>query len=942
MGDSGDEHESVAPIQPSVVASSSRAEASDRNGGAGGGRYVPPPTIKDSSIEELRRYTRKVRLWSKVATSIKPELRGIHAYYALLENSDDQIQCIVEGIDPETLEQPNGVDLIVQALESEILPKNVYEKFQEFELAFFGTERRQGESLQSHSMKIKKAFDRLKKLEVDLDDIQGYFLLRQAKLEHVERMTVILQTGGSLHYDKVREALKGLRDDQTLVKVTRDHQVPGAPKASKAYLAHELEGPEAHPEEDGEQDPIAMALQELETEGDAEDDEVLDEDEAYAVLAAWQSGPGGKNSWADSRKLNRDRKTSRGYRDLSGGKGGRGGKDFREDSRKKIEDLKKRTRCNKCGLVGHWHRECKNPGPPVKGEHARMVQESEEEEFFCGAIGEEGLVVDIPPPPAEFQTSDNVKKIKHRERRLKAQARRSAAAETAASAEEPRGHADFEESATDDLSRLRECMARAQTRLQDYPDSDLNMLLEGMVDTGCSRMVVGDETLALHDYALRKLHGRRIRYRPSTANKFHFANGEDTYARWVAEYPVGFGGKTGAIRLCVVKGSTPLLISEGLLEDLHGILDTVRGTVYFQKLHKTVNLRRSRAAPRSRQWRLPLTQYGTDGSTSSTACRTSEVAFKTDMYEMDKDGDVLPEPSTQAFSELETQPRPADARGRPLAKGPPMHPRSVGLPGALCVAGALVRWAGRGPAAAARGPGQPLRAPPPGLHANPAWGRGRELRGWPGAAPVVNRRAAGAAAASQGDRKPDARAQGRPGGAGPPLERADARRSEQDADPGPPRDPLRVRPRGGAEEPERRRVLGARALGPEAPRLRREALRPHFRAGVRGPGLHALGAGGREVPEQGDAGLLELRQDPQGPAGPVTCGPASGGARSPAHSQKSRTESETPDDARHRESTPEARMDDRTCASPSANRAPRSSRRGRHRRGRSSSMSDEK
>ena len=37
-----------------------------------------------------------------------------------------------------------------------------------------------------------------------------------------------------------------------------------------------------------------MALQELETDGDAGEEEVLDEDEAFAVLAAWQSGPGGK------------------------------------------------------------------------------------------------------------------------------------------------------------------------------------------------------------------------------------------------------------------------------------------------------------------------------------------------------------------------------------------------------------------------------------------------------------------------------------------------------------------------------------------------------------------------------------------------------------------------------------------------------------------------
>ena len=130
MGDSEEDDESVAPIQPSVAASTSRAEGSERSGGAGGGgRYVPPPTIKDSSIEELRRYIRKVRLWDKVATSIKPELRGVHAYYALLENSDDQIQSIVEGIDPDSLEGSNGVDVIVKALENEIPPRNVYEKF---------------------------------------------------------------------------------------------------------------------------------------------------------------------------------------------------------------------------------------------------------------------------------------------------------------------------------------------------------------------------------------------------------------------------------------------------------------------------------------------------------------------------------------------------------------------------------------------------------------------------------------------------------------------------------------------------------------------------------------------------------------------------------------------------------------------------------------------
>ena len=77
-------------------------------------------------------------------------------------------------------------------------------------------------------MKIKKAFDRLRKLQVTLDDVQGYFLVRQAKLDRVERMAVILQTGGSLAYEDVRNALKGFRDDRSLEKTAKDYQGDGA------------------------------------------------------------------------------------------------------------------------------------------------------------------------------------------------------------------------------------------------------------------------------------------------------------------------------------------------------------------------------------------------------------------------------------------------------------------------------------------------------------------------------------------------------------------------------------------------------------------------------------------------------------------------------------------------------------------------------------------
>ena len=59
-------------------------------GGNERGRYFPPPTIKDSTIEELWRYVRRLRIWSKVATGTPANQRGLQAYYSILEAGDDQ------------------------------------------------------------------------------------------------------------------------------------------------------------------------------------------------------------------------------------------------------------------------------------------------------------------------------------------------------------------------------------------------------------------------------------------------------------------------------------------------------------------------------------------------------------------------------------------------------------------------------------------------------------------------------------------------------------------------------------------------------------------------------------------------------------------------------------------------------------------------------------
>lgn len=111
----------------------------------------------------------------------------------------------------------------------------------------------------------------------------------------------------------------------------------------------------------------------------------------------------------------------------------------------------------------------------------------------------------------------------------------------------------------------------------------------GVVDTGCGRGLVGEDTLLRHQQELRKL-GKEIKELPAKMHTFRYGNGSaDQTARRV-ELPAYVGGKELRVRLHVVPGSVPLLLSKRLLKSLGAKIDMTDNKLNLSKAGVSVDL----------------------------------------------------------------------------------------------------------------------------------------------------------------------------------------------------------------------------------------------------------------------------------------------------------------------------------------------------------------
>lgn len=621
-----------------------------------GGKEPPPPTWDGSDPGyELANFEKNVKLWL-FESELDPKKRGVR----LLRSLTGVARSVVDTLDFDEVACEKGVDNIVQTLRKHFAPHLEVSLPRAFERAVYGAPRGAKESMQEYLIRCERNFNLLEKEDLKLPPgAVGYIMYRQASLTEGQELKFATWSGGKYDAATVISCLRKLD------KVIPEHKT----KSSTAFVQEGFEeGDDAYlvEPEDAFDDDEYIFLEET------DQGQVMEEEDVQLALATYQ----------EIRKaINAQQKGRQFYNGKGAGRGSQGFKNFFKGKQKiRVEELKLRTRCGRCGQVGHWAKECVNEpdergkkfaakgsqgGPKSSSAASSASQRS-------SSTAQQSWYVAAGRGTCDSNEVEQIFTFVCRgdhaiwDGRNSVQENRSNVKSVSLDYEDKSiGESDLK-------GIVRDCVldvASVESSKMYEPPDPFSLFVGltttptmAVVDTAAQDGLIGSHALERLKVQLAS-NGLQIVWTGRQA-KAHGVGGQ-AKVLGIAAIPLGIAGTSGVLEATVVEGEIPLLLPIKMLRHLRAVIDLNHGHVQFHELHKTVPM----FVLPSGHVAIEVCEFGSDGFSLQESMESCGMPTESDFRLTDGSRD-----STVMLSQF-VQPHPssscaADSNASLLRNGP--------------------------------------------------------------------------------------------------------------------------------------------------------------------------------------------------------------------------------------------------------------------------------
>ena len=531
-----------------------------------------------------------------------------------------------------------GVAALVEAIGGSWGATELEERYEYFEKALYGTVQRHDESHDSFLARMENNFIELLSRNTKLEEVQAYVLLRQSTLPAEDKKRILLEHEGELKYAPVVKSFRLLGS-----KFFNEFQGGRSQVKNRVYDVNFTESAEGdvastHISESSMTDRAYFtSVDDTELELDSEYLDVLisqEDPDALAVANFEQEFEDflqdipemheAMVTYMEARSKLLEKRKGRGFWPVKGkggfkkgrGKGGKSKKD-RDQLLARIS----RSRCRKCGQVGHWKAECPNPPADSSAASANVAEVfgvTVPDDLINNDDDEVHSDSESATPVSCCQFNDFSHHFVHSDPSNVSPSLNSAEAFVVQALKQD----NIKQDLRNRLIKLKEsvchrgqvhpfcapvpryeirsnaspsqafCFVPELPHVEAYHVSALERPCSAILDTGASRCIIGENVWNQLQEHLSPDVRNQVKIKPSNV-KFRFGNNQFLTSHFRTQIPLRAcfeEPKRLWLSLEVVPGNTPFLFSKRAFKQLGGVLDTVNDTCFLKRLNRYVDL----------------------------------------------------------------------------------------------------------------------------------------------------------------------------------------------------------------------------------------------------------------------------------------------------------------------------------------------------------------